>query len=191
LIFFGFFRNPKLNVEGSIPFARFNDLKNLAKKNAQIPCRTELQQGISKINELQRVTLVRRDKSATRLSVLMHQIDAATAVKILVAAPPSDTAQPMHQAMRFLLEAARRSRISMRAFRGAKPEHEPIPTAVLSELEIDFLARANRADDAGGTWCPWDGAYQLRGPSRRVTMRPWRATCDSLATRSRVSRRIS
>jgi len=80
----------------------------------------------------------------------MQQIDATTAVKILVAAAPSGTAEPMMDAMRFLLEAARRGRINIRAFQGANPEHEPIPSAVLSDLEINFLARASRADDAGG-----------------------------------------
>jgi hypothetical protein len=95
---------PKLSVEGSIPFARSNDFKGLAKK---LP-------------------------------------------KFRVAAVPSGTAEPMIEAMRFLLEAARRGRIGIRAFRGANPEHEPIPTWVLSDLEINFLARASRADDAGG-----------------------------------------
>jgi hypothetical protein len=56
----------------------------------------------------------------------------------------------MIEAMRFLLEAARRGRIGIRAFRGGNPEHEPIQTAVLSDLEIDFLAGASRVDDAGG-----------------------------------------
>src|SRR5262245_20143595 len=82
--------------------------------------------------------------------MFVQQIDAATAVKILVAAAPSGAAEPMIDAMRFLLEAARRGRINIRAFRGANPEHEPITAAVLSDLEIDFLSRASRADDAGG-----------------------------------------
>jgi hypothetical protein len=113
----------------------------------------------------------------------MEQIDAGTAVKILVAAAPSGTAEPMMEAMRFLLEAARRGRIGIRAFRGANPEHEPISTFVLSDLEINFLARASR------------GIPMVRGhrpPEAREVAAPARARstgCQgNLATRRRAPR---
>jgi hypothetical protein len=72
----------------------------------------------------------------------MAQIDADAAVKILVAAAPSATAEPAHKAMRFIEDAARRGRVQVRAFRGHATERgEVIPAVEVADLTFDCMAR--------------------------------------------------
>src|SRR5262245_43599021 len=78
----------------------------------------------------------------------MEQIDADTAVKILVAAAPSATAEPAHKAMRFIEDAACRGRVQVRAFRGhANDRREAIPAVEVADLAFDFMARPTTDDD--------------------------------------------
>ena len=77
----------------------------------------------------------------------MKQIDAAIAVKILVASAPSGTADPLRKAMRFIEEAARLGRVQVRAFRGhATDGRETVPAVEVADLSIDFMARASKVD---------------------------------------------
>jgi hypothetical protein len=107
----------------------------------------------------------------------MEQIDAETAVKILVAVAPLATEQPIHKAMRFIEEAARRGGVQVRAFRGhATDRREAIPAVEVADLAFYFMAHAGKVDDtlgeadlvtAGwGTFC--------QGPLGGVDQTVWR-----------------
>ena len=78
----------------------------------------------------------------------MEQIDADTAVKILVAAAPSATAEPAHKAMRFIEDAARRGRVQVRAFRAHATERgEVIPAVEVADLAFEVMLRHAGKDD--------------------------------------------
>jgi len=123
----------------------------------------------------------------------MEQIDADTAVKILVAAAPSATAEPAHKAMRFIEDAARRGRVQVRAFRGHATERgEVIPAVEVADLAFDVMLRHAGKDDGilGEADLVTAGWGTLCRASFGVYTRPCGGMSGSCATRSRAPGRI-
>jgi hypothetical protein len=77
----------------------------------------------------------------------MHQIDAATALKIFVDAAPEGTAEPTLKAIAFIEHDARSERIHIEGFRSSSALPEPVPVAHICALEFDWLARPSKVDD--------------------------------------------
>lgn len=80
----------------------------------------------------------------------MEQIDAATVIRILVAAAPPDTLEPTIDAMRFAENGVRSGHFHLEGFRNGSPEPEPIPVGHTCALDFDWLARASKVDDQLG-----------------------------------------
>ena len=121
----------------------------------------------------------------------MAQIDADTAVKILVAAAPSATSEPAHKAMRFIEDAGRRGRVQVRVFRGHATER--VPAVEVADLTFDCMAR--HAGKDGGILGEADlvtaSGGRFVGASFGVYTRPCGGMSGSCATRSRVPGWIS
>jgi hypothetical protein len=80
----------------------------------------------------------------------MYQIDAATALRILVKAASADTAEPTLEAMTRIEEDARSGRMQLWGFKGHAPTPEPIPVEHICALDFYWLARASKVDDQLG-----------------------------------------
>jgi hypothetical protein len=95
------------------------------------------------------MTITLCDKRCDKAKALaMEQIDAATAVMILVAAAPAGTAEPLHKAMKFIERAARLGRVQVRAFRShATDRRETVPAVEVADLAFDFMAGASRENE--------------------------------------------
>jgi len=77
----------------------------------------------------------------------MPQIDAATAVKILVDAAPEGTVEPTLKAMAFIEHDTRTERIHIEGVRGSSAVPEPVPVGHICALGFDWLARRSKVDD--------------------------------------------
>jgi len=67
----------------------------------------------------------------------MPQIDAATAVKILVDAAPEGTVEPTLKAMAFIEHDTRTERIHIEGVRGSSAVPEPVPVGHICALGLN------------------------------------------------------